>query len=185
MKDPDGVYESISSYLETTRPDFIPFSVAGKQGAQDDDRHLWPAMLRIIKECRPRWVVGENVTGIINLALEEVCLDLEGEGYEVWPIIIPACAVNAPHRRDRFWIIANSNSKRSQRREKKTKGWERVECEKQFERFCNNNDWKDLPKPGISRGDDGFSSRMDKCKALGNAIVPQVAYEIIKQTIAL
>ena len=85
-----------------------PFSVAGKQRAQEDDRFLWPEMLRVIRETRPTWIIGENVAGIINLALEQVCLDLENEGYEVQPFIIPACAVNAPHRRDRVWIIAHA-----------------------------------------------------------------------------
>ena len=83
-----------------------PFSLAGKQRGKEDDRYLWPEMLRIIEECRPRWVVAENVTGIINLALDDVLSDLEGLGYEAWSVVIPACAVNAPHRRDRVWIVA-------------------------------------------------------------------------------
>ena len=83
-----------------------PFSVAGKQKGKDDNRHLWPEMLRVIKEAKPSWVIGENVPGIINLALDQVYIDLEGEDYEVETLIIPACAVGAPHRRDRVWIIA-------------------------------------------------------------------------------
>jgi len=90
-----------------------PFSVAGKRRAQDDDRHLWPEMFRIIQECKPAWVIGENVPGLIELALEDCFIDLEGAGYEVQPLIIPACGVNAPHRRDRVWILAHSrNNKR-------------------------------------------------------------------------
>lgn len=89
-----------------------PFSVAGKQKGKEDDRYLWPEMLRIIKVTKPTWIVGENVVGIVNLALEQVCLDLEAEEYEVQSFIIPACAVDAPHRRDRVWIIAYSSSKR-------------------------------------------------------------------------
>ena len=89
-----------------------PFSVAGKRKGKEDNRHLWPEMFRIIQETNPSWVIGENVAGIINLELEQVCTDLEGEGYEVQPFIIPACAVNAPHRRDRIWIIANAAGKR-------------------------------------------------------------------------
>ena len=84
-----------------------PFSVAGKQRGKDDNRYLWPEMLRVIREARPTWIIGENVAGIVNLALDTVCADLEGEGYEVEPIIVPACAVDAPHRRDRVWIIAS------------------------------------------------------------------------------
>ena len=83
-----------------------PFSVAGKQRGKDDNRYLWPEMLRVIQEARPAWIIGENVAGIVNLALDQVCADLEGQGYEVEPIIVPACAVDAPHRRDRVWIIA-------------------------------------------------------------------------------
>ena len=85
-----------------------PFSVAGKQRGKDDNRYLWPEMLRVIQEARPTWIIGENVAGIVNLALDQVCVDLEGQGYEVEPIIIPACAVDAPHRRDRVWIVGHS-----------------------------------------------------------------------------
>jgi DNA (cytosine-5)-methyltransferase 1 len=85
-----------------------PFSVAGKQRGKDDNRYLWPEMLRVIQEARPAWIIGENVAGIVNLALDQVCADLEGQGYEVEPIIVPACAVDAPHRRDRVWIVGHS-----------------------------------------------------------------------------
>lgn len=85
-----------------------PFSVAGKQKGKEDNRYLWPEMLRVIKECRPRWVVGENVPGIINMALDTVCSDLEAEGYEVWPIVFPSHALGAWHKRDRLWIVGYS-----------------------------------------------------------------------------
>ena len=88
-----------------------PFSVAGKQKGTSDDRHLWPEMFRIIKAFKPRYVIGENVRGIVNIqegvVFETVCTDLESEGYEVQPFIIPAAGVGAPHRRERVWIIAN------------------------------------------------------------------------------
>ena len=87
-----------------------PFSVAGKQEAQSDSRHLWPEMFRLIRECRPPWVVGENVAGIINLGLDEVLADLEGEGYATRTFNIPACAVGAPHIRQRIWIVAHADS---------------------------------------------------------------------------
>ena len=82
-----------------------PFSVAGKRRGKEDDRYLWPEMLRVISELRPAWVVGENVAGIVNMALDQVYTDLENEGYAVQALIIPACAVDAPHRRDRCAII--------------------------------------------------------------------------------
>ena len=89
-----------------------PFSVAGKRRGKEDDRYLWPEMLRVISELRPAWVVGENVAGIVNMALDQAYADLENEGYAVQAIIIPACAVDAPHRRDRCAIVAwNSNSR--------------------------------------------------------------------------
>ena len=88
-----------------------PFSNAGKRRGKDDDRYLWPEMLRVIQEARPAWIVGENVVGIVGLALDQVCSDLEAEGYEVEPIIIPACGVDAPHRRNRVWIIAGGGGR--------------------------------------------------------------------------
>lgn len=86
-----------------------PFSLAGKRRGTEDYRYLWPAMLDVIRTVRPRWVVGENVYGIVNwsegLVFERVCADLETAGYEVQPYIIPACGVCAPHRRDRCWFV--------------------------------------------------------------------------------
>jgi DNA (cytosine-5)-methyltransferase 1 len=92
-----------------------PFSIAGKRKGEDDERYLWGEMLRAIQEIKPRFVIAENVFGITNidggLVFNQVCLDLETEGYEVQPFIIPACAKNAPHRRDRCWFIAYYNQR--------------------------------------------------------------------------
>jgi DNA (cytosine-5)-methyltransferase 1 len=85
-----------------------PFSQAGKRLGAEDDRHLWPEVFRIIKECRPRWICCENVAGHITLGLDDVLTDLEGEDYAAQAVVIPACATGAPHRRDRVWIIANA-----------------------------------------------------------------------------
>lgn len=88
-----------------------PFSSAGLRNGTDDSRYLWPEMFRAIREIRPRWVVAENVRGLLGwnegLVLDTVCTDLENEGYEVWPFLLPACGVNAPHQRYRIWIIAH------------------------------------------------------------------------------
>ena len=88
-----------------------PFSHAGKRRGADDDRFLWPEMLRVIKEFEPRWIIGENVRGLISIdngmVLEQVYLDLENLGYEVQSFVIPAVSVNAPHRRDRIWIVGH------------------------------------------------------------------------------
>lgn len=88
-----------------------PYSQAGKRLGKEDNRHLWPEMRRAIREIRPGWVVGENVRGLTNwnggLVFDEIQADLETEGYEVIPFLLPACAVGAPHRRDRIWFIAH------------------------------------------------------------------------------
>lgn len=91
-----------------------PYSQAGKRKGKEDERHLWPEMLRAIREVQPRYVVGENVRGLTTwnggLVFDEVQADLEAQGFEVLPFLLPACAVNAPHKRDRIWFIAYSRS---------------------------------------------------------------------------
>ena len=82
-----------------------PFSTAGKRRGKEDDRYLWPEMLRVIEEIRPTWIVGENVAGIINMALDQVLSDLEEQGYETRAVVFPACGVDATHRRDRVCIV--------------------------------------------------------------------------------
>ena len=86
-----------------------PFSVAGEQRGAEDDRALWPEMLRVICEVQPTWVIGENVSGIINMELDNVLSDLEAEGYAAQTFVLPACSVDAKHRRDRVWIVAHAN----------------------------------------------------------------------------
>jgi len=85
-----------------------PFSVAGKKKGKEDDRHLWPYMYEIIKHKKPSWVIVENVGGFVNVALDDVCLDLEAQGYATQSFVIPACSVEAPHRRDRVWILGKN-----------------------------------------------------------------------------
>lgn len=106
-----------------------PFSVAGKRRGKEDDRYLWPEMLRVISELRPAWVVGENVAGIVNMALDQVYADLENEGYSVQAFIIPACAVDAPHRRDRCAIIGcRSLERKHNGRGRRTYSLENSDC---------------------------------------------------------
>jgi len=87
-----------------------PFSQAGKRQGAADDRHLWPEMLRVVKQARPAWVLAENVAGHITMGLDQVLADLEAEGYACRAVVVPACAVDAPHRRDRVWIVAESRA---------------------------------------------------------------------------
>jgi DNA (cytosine-5)-methyltransferase 1 len=186
-----------------------PFSLAGKRKGKDDERYLWGEMLRAIQEIKPKFIIGENVYGITNidggLVFEKVCLDLEAEGYEVQPFVIPACAKNAPHRRDRVWFIAYSNkiSRQSmgickneniEQQKKKKRSTNRH----QFHLVFNGNSfeiWSDRKQKFICESPlisdiDGLSNRLDGITfskwanqsngAYGNAIVPQVAYEIFK-----
>jgi DNA (cytosine-5)-methyltransferase 1 len=89
-----------------------PFSVAGKRLGKNDERHLWPEMYRAIQQIKPKWIVGENVRGLLSwsdgLVLDEVYTDLENEGYEVQSFVLPAAGINAPHKRERVWIVAKN-----------------------------------------------------------------------------
>lgn len=220
-----------------------PYSSAGKRLGKEDERHLWPEMLRAIKEIQPRWVVGENVFGLINwsggLVFHEVQTDLEAAGYEVWPYVLPAVSVNAPHRRDRVWFVAtytmcqryskptgrednyeewkDGKEKQGIRNRIRTKvsRYSQVAsdtCDKRlqgskldesFGRKERNGDesygstsqlfeiphWRSFPTQSpICSGDDGLPTKLDgitfskwrneSIKAYGNAIVPQVVYQI-------
>lgn len=161
-----------------------PFSQAGKQRSKDDNRYLWPQMLRIIKETWPKWVVCENVAGIINLALDEVLASLELTGYATEVFNIPACAINASHRRERVWIVAYPTCRRNPYSYAAAQEYlqgidNKSETVENFLPFPNN--WKELAgNTEPLRTNDGIPSKLDKdrCKALGNAIVPQVAEAI-------
>jgi DNA (cytosine-5)-methyltransferase 1 len=233
-----------------------PYSSAGKRLGKEDDRHLWPEMLRAIREIQPRYVVGENVRGLTNwnggLVFDEVQADLEAEGYEVLPFLLPACAVNAPHRRDRIWFIAYSRLLRQKKPKKQPmgikqlyesanvantdcNGFNQCNCEHEInasetriDAFSNinegnvngdasnstnigrtntiqngkmergkfmwnnkRNQWDTFPSvTPVCNRDDGLSDRLDgitfpkwrneSIKGGGNAIVPQIAYQIFK-----
>lgn len=209
-----------------------PFSVAGNRKGETDSRYLWKEMLRIITEVEPKFVIGENVPGIIGMAFKTVCVDLENQGYKVQSFIIPACAVNAPHRRDRVWFIAYSNSfgckdeqeesgqtlhngKRNYTIEEQSREFQQCRTGKSNSFFTDpnseygeesfgrdklgyegketpfgrgfyeadwNREWTEVASE-LCRVDDGLPKELDKAKritALGNAIVPQVAFELFR-----
>lgn len=183
-----------------------PFSHAGRRKGTADDRYQWPNMFRVIQNVKPDWVIAENVRGLVTwddgMVLEQVCTDLESEGYEVQPFIIPACAVNAPHRRDRVWIIANAGRVGREQRPSKDIQSEGKKPERQNSHYSGwERDWREVATSTCNaRMDDGFSREVDgvyysfakwrneSIKAYGNAIVPQVAMEIfraIKRTVEL
>lgn len=230
-----------------------PVSFAGKRRGKEDDRWLWPEMLRVIKEVRPRWVVAENVAGLIRMGIDDCISDLENIGYTTEPYLIPACAVNAPHRRDRIFIVAHSKSERAwgECGEVGNKGWEASQEGREGIRQGNrkagpsrltptggdveNTDisrnsqsriqQSDLPpessqdvadtkysqtarqrencgeippfaeseglnirsgtewwavEPNVGRVAYGIPSRVDRLRGLGNAVVPQQIYPILK-----
>jgi DNA (cytosine-5)-methyltransferase 1 len=141
-------------------------------------------MRRVIDEFRPRWIIGENVTGIITLALDQVLSDLEDQDYTCQAFIIPACAVGAPHRRDRVWIVANANSQRLPRRsDTRSSDQEGEIAQQQLVRLLSADFWNDISKPDPHRVDDGLSRETHRNHALGNAIVPQVSAEIMSAMI--
>ena len=220
-----------------------PYSSAGKRLGKEDERHLWPEMLRAIREIQPSWVVGENVRGLTNwnggLVFDEVQSDLEAQGYEVLPFLLPAAALNAPHRRDRIWFIAYSNCYGSNKcnsayevattngrvnalsninesvsdgvatytnvnvknsnsigqewglHQKQSENAIRQQLSQSNTQYMQNSQWENFPTEyPLCNGNDGLSERLDRItfskwrsetiKAGGNAIVPQVAYQIFK-----
>lgn len=160
-----------------------PFSQAGKQEGARDDRFIWPEMYRVIKGARPDWVLGENVSGLVNLELDSVLSDLEEAGYTTRAFIIPACGVDAPHRRNRTWIVAHCNNARQ--RSGQGSGCSRREGEEGDDVGRGGSSIpgarRDNPSPAIwgdeprvPRISDGISRKMDRIRSLGNSVVPQI-----------
>ena len=143
-----------------------PFSVAGKRRGTDDDRYLWDETIRIIRECKARWFIGENVEGIINIqdgmVLRQVQDDLEKEGFQVQCLVIPASSIGAWHQRKRVWILAYSKHNGSHR----SKGNETIESSNQSKEWLFIRDDQD-----VSNTNTGFSVREnEEVQARGNTI---------------
>jgi DNA (cytosine-5)-methyltransferase 1 len=172
-----------------------PVSKAGLRKGYSDDRWLWPEMLRVIREIKPTWVVGENVDGLINMAIENILLDLESSNYITQTFLIPACAVGATDIRYRVFIVAHSGSIFSSfglfnRYCNQTKGWgknskiggkdrEFIEMASIPNRRILDESWE-FSKPKLVRIDDGIPNGLDRIRALGNAVKPQQVYPILK-----
>ena len=174
-----------------------PFSAAGKRRGTSDDRYKWPEMFEVIRNVKPDWVIAENVRGLTTwnegMVLEQVCTDLEGEGYEVQPLIIPAVAVSALHRRDRVWIIANRKHERQIPSEYEERPRHKEALPKSKTSNSWDRNWQEVAFATCHDGmDDGLPRdvggvpysyakwRKEALKAYGNAIVPQVAVEIFR-----
>jgi DNA (cytosine-5)-methyltransferase 1 len=175
-----------------------PHSLAGKRRGAKDDRNLWPEYRRLVEAIRPSWVVGENVPGLAYTMLDEIVSDLEDLHYKVATLDIPAIAFDAPHIRRRLFIMAYADKqglegrdgrigkecsveqfawaggshlahadteRRDGRAGEFRAGWRRE--------FENGSRWQ--PEPGVGRVANGIPRRMDRLRALGNAVVPQVA----------
>lgn len=207
-----------------------PFSVAGKQKGHEDDRHLWPSMFEIIAQCRPSWVICENVYGHVKLGLDAVLFDLESEGYATATFVVPAVAVDAPHRRDRLWIVAHSSLEGRQQKPRRSHGDEEKdegrseENDNKLASYGKGNKSGEMPgtmantkgeqsvsynygaesghsgeskqgkfrgsdsgslrawswpaEPAVGRVADGIPRRVDRLRALGNAVVPQIVERI-------
>jgi DNA (cytosine-5)-methyltransferase 1 len=171
-----------------------PFSSTGKRRGTDDPRHLWPRMLEVISTIKPRWVVGENVHGLVNwsngMVFQEVHTDLEAQGYTVQSFLLPAAGVGAIHKRNRIWFVAYANGiglpKMGKRHGQKRRISEKSSSE--FDRHFAAQWDKKKRSSGVICSDDGLPKGLDgitlskwrdeSIKAYGNAIVPQVAYEI-------
>lgn len=187
------IVEDIKDVKEDTFPKSVdivtsgdpcqPFSIAGKRKGTADDRYLWGYLFKVLQIYKPTWFVGENVTAIFGMELDNRLSQLEHEGYETQAFIIPACSVGARHLRNRAWVLAYSESSRQLRLSNEMANLKESKPEKRWLwessvkslvadlGFCpNSDDW---------RATNGFPDWVDRLKCLGNAIVPQVAYEII------
>ena len=184
-----------------------PFSVAGKQGGKNDDRYLWPEMCRVIRELKPHFVVGENVPGILRIAAADVIADLEREGYNAIVFDFEAAAVGAHHRRERVFFVGERKSgvventgrcrrlksrvlqKQQRRSQSQRRGKIVADTEMRREpgqlsgwsetrRLSSLRRW--AAEPDVGRVAHGIPDRVDRIKALGNAVVPQQAFPIFK-----
>lgn len=173
-----------------------PFSLAGKRRGKEDDRFLWPEMLRVVSEAKPTFVLGENVAGFVDMGLEQCLHDLGAIGYKGTALVFPASAVGASHIRYRCFIVAtNANCPNDV---KHLEDGRILSCGYDDEGFRREHrgligmvtgkvahstwqpTWQSSPRPLLVRNDDGIPNRVDRLRALGNAVVPQQVFPILK-----
>jgi DNA (cytosine-5)-methyltransferase 1 len=174
-----------------------PFSQAGKRKGTDDDRYLWDETLRVVTETKPRWFIGENVDGLVNIqdgmVLRSVQDDLEKEGFKVQCLVVPASSIGAWHQRKRVWIIgenvSNTNDKglqrhgvQSQMETKSRQEFAEGSSQRQYTWWQTESKLRGVPH-GISYELD--KDRANRIKALGNSIVPQIAYQLFKSIVTV
>lgn len=159
-----------------------PFSKAGKLRGKQDDRYLWPEMLRVIKELHPTWVIGENVANLLNLALDDVLSDLEAADYETRAFMVPARGIGALHQRYRFAILAHANSDRRIAPPGKAPqegcNWYQVHAAMSEGPDACGGRWR--LEPGMGRVANGVPCWMNRVRCLGNAVMPQQFYPFFK-----
>lgn len=173
-----------------------PFSSAGLRRGEEDDRSLWGEMFRVISEARPTWVVGENVVGFRTMGLDAALSDLERIGYATQSLIVPALAVDAPHRRDRIFLLGHLpdthgvGHRRRVHQERGTPKWKFLEEEQEGDpvggeaegcsQFSRGEPatWSD--ESGICRVDDGVPDRVERLRGLGNAVCVPLVFEILR-----
>ena len=165
-----------------------PFSIAGQREGANDDRHLWPEVKRILQEVNHRWFIGENVGGHVSMGLDTVLSDLESINHTWETFIIPACAIDAPHRRDRVFIVGHVSDssgighqgiERLRQDNRQIESW-RKSALRSASKLFNGVDWKKRAKQsGFLGTNDGIPDRMDRIRACGNAVVPNQIYPIL------
>lgn len=183
-----------------------PFSVAGEKKGKEDNRYLWPEMCRVIGEVRPTWVIGENVRGLVRIALDTVYEDLENLGYAVQSFFIPAVGFGAPHKRERIFIVGHTSGGGLPGDARRGTGEEssdgrvdggtggmadsngeslsvtrRTRCRR--EELGDSGWW--TTEPDVGRVAHGVPHRVDRLRALGNAVVPQQIYPIFSAIAAI